>query len=195
MALSYSRREDGMISVVIDSNAWNYLFEKGIDLFSELPPDKFLLFIPREIEIEIEAIPNNESKRELIAYIRQSVADCDVKTTHVFGFFTQNTKVQIYGGFGFGTFQSATELEFYDLIRDQYIIGKACRNSGLGTNVADAAVAAKSFYSIVLTNENPNKSGPLRVAFDRGGNVLYLTKLDNSNLFLKDFIIQFHNSP
>ncbi len=49
-------------------------------------------------------------------------------------------------------------------------------NSGLGKNEADASLAAKSFSSIVLTNEKKNKMGPLKIAADLSGQIVYLEK-------------------
>ncbi len=47
-----------MISVFIDSSAWNFLFEQGIDLVRELPTSEFALYITQEVDIELRAIPN-----------------------------------------------------------------------------------------------------------------------------------------
>ena len=55
------------INVFIDSNVWNFLFERQIDLAVDLPPDKFCLCHTREVELENEAIP--PEKAELKAFI------------------------------------------------------------------------------------------------------------------------------
>jgi hypothetical protein len=44
-------------------------------------------------------------------------------------------------------------------------------------NEGDAAVAVLSFFSVVLTNERPENTGPLRFAFENGGKIFYLSKL------------------
>jgi hypothetical protein len=59
-------------------------------------------------------------------------------------------------------------------------------------NEADAAVAAKSFSSIVLTCEFPKKTGPLRFAAENGGKILYLVDFDPSQLTLKAYIEAFY---
>ena len=55
------------INVFIDSNVWNFLFERQIDLAVDLPPDKFCLCHTREVELENGAIP--PEKAELKAFI------------------------------------------------------------------------------------------------------------------------------
>lgn len=76
------------IAVYIDSCARNYLQEKKINLLAELPPDIYKLFLTREVEIEIEAIPENEKKKALKDYIRMNIENAAIKTTSVFGFQT-----------------------------------------------------------------------------------------------------------
>ncbi|MGC2833526.1 MAG: hypothetical protein WA238_04880, partial [Methylocella sp.] len=74
------------------------------------------------------------------------------------------------------------------MISHQHLLGKNNKGSGLTDNEADAALAAKSFFSVVLTNERPNKSGPLRVAAEHGGKVLYLATIDLSKMSLGECI-------
>src|ERR1039457_5769276 len=188
----YTRRADGKIAVTLDNNVWDFLFERNVDLAAELRADKFALFITREVEIEGMAIKTKKELFLLEEYIRNTIKVCNIRTTSVFGFQTADVPLQRLGGFGQGAFQSQTEREFYALIRDQYLLGKSARNSGLTHNEADAAVAAQSFFSIALTKEKPNKPGPLRVAAEHGGKVLYLKNFDQSGLSLKDFIDAFH---
>lgn len=192
MNWQYTKRSDGKIAVTLDSNVWNFLFDRTISLASELPTDKFALFITREVEIETMAIPNNVSKAALNAYIIQEIAQSDIKTTFVFGFSTPDVSPQRVGGWGAGTWQSQTEREFYAAIRDPYLLGKSEKGSKLTHNEGDAAVAAQSFFSIALTCEKPNKSGPLRFAAEHGGKVLYLSDFDRSGLSLRDYITAFY---
>jgi hypothetical protein len=56
------------IDVHLDSNVWNFLFDRRIDLSDELPAPEFRLLIPREIELEIQPIP--AAKADLRAFIR-----------------------------------------------------------------------------------------------------------------------------
>jgi hypothetical protein len=192
MHWEYTKRADGKIAITLDNNAWDFLFQKELDLASELPIDRFAIFITREVEIETSAIPPHSSKTALKDYIARTIVNCDVRTTSVFGFAKAGPKPQRVGGFGQGTWQSRTEAEFYAAIRDQYLIGRREKKSQLTDNEGDAAVAAKSFSSIVLTCELPRKTGPLRFAAEHGGKILYLADLDPSKLTLKAYIEAFY---
>ena len=184
----YAKRPDGKIAVTLDNNVWDFLFEKGIDLALELPSEEFAIFIPREVEIETLAIPA-DAKTPLKDYIARTIASCDIRTASVFGFATDGPGPQRVGGFGQGTWQSQTEGEFYAAIRERYLLGKGQTNSQLTKNEGDAAVAASSFFSIVLTCD---KSGPLRFAAEHGGKILYLEDFDRSGLTPKAYIAAFY---
>jgi hypothetical protein len=192
MTWEYTKRHDGRIAITLDNNVWDFLFLNGLDLASELPLDRFAITITREVEIETSAIPDNPSKTALKDYIARTIVNCDIRTTSVFGFATAGAKPQRVGGFGQGTWQSRTEAEFYAAIKDQYLIGRPEKNSQLTGNEGDAAVAAKSFSSIVLTCELPKKTGPLRFAAEHGGKILYLANFDPSELTLQAYIEAFY---
>jgi hypothetical protein len=193
MNWQYTRRSDGLIAITLDNNVWDFLFARKIKLDAELPPGEFVIFITREVEIESLAIPaDTEAKTMLKDYIDRTIAQCGIKTTTVFGFATDGPGPQRMGGFGQGAWQSQTEREFYDAVRQQYLFGRRETNSQLTQNEADAAVAAQSFFSIALTCEKPGKSGPLRFAAEHGGKVLYLPDIDRSGLTLKAYIAAFH---
>ena len=187
----YTKRPDGKIAATLDNNVWDFLFQRKLDLASELPSDQFAIFIPREVEIETLAIPA-ASKTALKDYIARTIVNCDIRTTSVFGFATDGLEKQRVGGFGQGTWQSQTEREFYAAISGIYLLGKREMKSELTKNEGDAAVAAASFFSIVLTCELPNTPGPLRYAAGHGGKILYLGNFDQSGLTLKEYIEAFH---
>jgi hypothetical protein len=67
---------------------------------------------------------------------------------------------------------------------------KGMRTTGLAKNQADASLAVRSFDSIVLTNEGKENSGPLRLAAEQGGRVVYLADVKASRFSLKDYIAQ-----
>jgi len=190
MCWEYKKRPDGRIAVTLDNNVWDFLLRTGLDLGSELPRDLFAVFITREVEIETSAIPT--TKGELKDYVARTISSCDIRTTSVFGFAREKPGPERFGGFGQGTWQSQTEREFYAAIRDQYLIGRREKNSQLNDNEADAAVAAKSFSSIVLTCEHPNKVGPLRFAAEHGGKILYLSDFEQSGRTLSAYIEAFY---
>ena len=192
MNWSYTKRADGKIAITLDNNVWDFLFERKIDLAIALPLDEFAIFITREVEIEVRAIPKRTCKAALKHYIAGTIAQCGIKTTAVFGFATGGPGPQRVGGFDQGTWQSQTEREFYDAIRPMYLLGKNRTNSQLTKNEGDAAVAAQSFFSIVLTCEKPSKPGPLRFAAEHGGKVLYLPDIERSGLTLKAYIAAFY---
>ena len=188
-----------MVSVCIDSCAWNYLFEHKFDLATELPCKEFSIFIPREVEIEISCIPDygrdGIDKRPLKSYIKNSIEANRVHTTYVFGFATHDSdgslsKIQTNGGFGQGTFQSADERAWYasEAVKQHFPSNKI-QNSGLGKNQADASLAVRSFNSIVLTDERKGKSGPLCIAVEQGGQVVHLREeVEPSGLSLRDYL-------
>lgn len=196
-------------SVIIDSCAWNYLFIEDIDLATALPKESFTLTMPRELEIEISAIPDvgktgkngvvGEDKRALKAYIASSIASNNIVTSSVFGFATCEpdgslSPVQVHGGFDQGTFQSEADRDFYNRpeIRNQ-IEGKEPRPTGLSKNQGDAAVAVRSFSSVVLTNESKNKVGPIKIAADMNGRIAYLEDFVSSGKSLAEYVLQFSN--
>ena len=186
------------LSVSIDCCSWNYLFEHQIDLSTSLPKERFALTMTREVEIEIAVIPDTgkdgSDKRPLKAYIAKSIASNQIQTTSVFGFASLEpdgslSPVQIYGGFDQGTWQSDADRNWYASkeIQGQLAV-KNIRPSGLTGNQADAAVAVRSFDSIVLTNECKTKNGPIKLAAEQKGKVVYLSDLELSCTSLADFI-------
>lgn len=188
-----------MTSVVIDSCAWDYLFSKGVDLADAFPRDAYALSITREVEIELWAIPadgknDTGSKAALKNYIADSLNRRGVKTSSVFGFASVEadgslSKVQVYGGFDQGTWQSESDRQWYaspDVRR--FVHNKPKRPTGLTGNQADASVAVRSFDSVVLTAEKKKKRGPLRLAAEQGGRIVYLEDVEQSGMSLKDYI-------
>jgi hypothetical protein len=188
------------IAVYIDSCAWNYLFDNSVDLEVELPCDRFSIYVTREVEIELEAIPDVGSdgtdKSALKRYINQNIGQKPVTTIYVFGFQTLEpdgtpSPVQVYGGFDVGTWQSEQEQDFYSKPKiTQQLQSTKRTKSGLGKNQADASLGAKSLSSIVLTNERIDKAGPLKVAADLGGRVVYLSaQVKPSGLTIGDYLL------
>jgi hypothetical protein len=88
-----------------------FFFDNEYDLCVELPPERFSLFITREVELELDQIPDESrgvDKRPLKEYIRNSIERRQVEITCVFGFYCEESPDDParYGGFGQGTFES-----------------------------------------------------------------------------------------
>ncbi|AXK81926.1 hypothetical protein DW352_16170 [Pseudolabrys taiwanensis] len=174
------------IAITIDCNAWNDFFNSGMDLVAELPPGDFSLFMPREIEIEIQAIPDVSkdgcSNRALKDYIYDTIARHSVTTVGYFGF----AEADCYLGFNQGTFMSDNERNWYATEIPKRVLGKKRTGSDLPKNMADTAVAASSFYTVILTADS--KPGPIKDAYKAGGKVIYLKDFHAQTLSLRDFI-------
>lgn len=171
--MPYQSRTDGRIAVTIDSNVWNQLHQLGIDLTAELPASRFVIFVPREIEIELAAIPDRTDKTALKEYVHRQMQAAGVRVSAIFGFATGDGP-QRRGGFGFGTFQSHDARTYYAAIKSRFLIGKPQRGSRLSHNEADAALGAASLSSVVLTRDM-QKAGPLREAIAHGGKIVDMT--------------------
>lgn len=168
---SYKPRADGVISVTLDNNMWNWLYEhrSSIRLAEELPQLQFAIFIPREVEIEHLAIPDKEEKQSLKQFIAETIVECDVQTTSYFGFAAPEGEVDRHGAFGVGTFIELEEVHRLGEMRHFY--GRR-RPSGLARNEADVMLASQSCSSVVLSCDS--KPGPLTYAQERGGKVLFV---------------------
>ncbi len=179
-----------VINVYIDNNIWDFLFARRIDLAIALPSDKFCLYIPREVELEIRAIPTvRPEKAELKAFIEATIARCGIRTDTLFGFNDDKLPPdeQRVGGFDEGRWASSEEMNF---IARQRALNTAKKRptTPLYPNEADISLAARAFHSVVLSLDD--KPGPIRDASGQGGKVVFLTGFDNSGLSLSDFILK-----
>lgn len=185
--------------IYVDSCAWNYLFDAEVAMGNIFPSQEFTLLITREVEIELLEIPDigkdGTDKRPLKRFIQQSISNLPVRTTSFFGFATfekdgTRSKHQVNSGFGQGGFRPAADRDWYaqEDVR-KHLDGKPLRGSTLSRNQADASLGVRSFGAILLTNEKKTNSGPIRVAADQSGHVLYLRDLEASSLTLKDFVL------
>lgn len=193
------------VKIYVDSCAWNFLFNKKIDLKLELPPDRYKLYITHEVEIELSKIPDigkdGSDKRKLKHYITESIKQSHITTTGTFGFATLEpdgtlTEVQTYAGFNQGTFQSKQEHDYYNSPEVKKLISsKPTVGSGLSANQADASLAVHANTAIVLTDERVNKPGPLKLAANKGAKIVYLSdQVVPSGLSLGDYIASTTNA-
>ena len=83
---------------------------KNIDLTTELPPDHFAIYIPREVEIETNKFhtPNRPSGSMLQEQSRLAKS----RRPSVFGFGHEGPGPQTHGGLDVGVWQSETEADF-----------------------------------------------------------------------------------
>lgn len=168
------------------------MFDAQVVMEEVFPPEEFHLFITREVHIELLEIPDfgsdGSDKRLLKQFIQKSIDRHAVRTTGFFGFATFEkdgtpSKHQINVGFAQGGFWPASDRDWYGTPEVRtYLAGKSTRNSTLGHNQADASLGIRSFDAIVLTHEKRNKPGPIRLAAEQFGYVLYLRDLAESGL-------------
>ncbi len=173
------------ITVFLDNNIWDFLIANNIDLAKELPADEFSICITREGEIEM--LPMPDEKRE---FANNVISEHGVSVDTYFGFaeaaFSGDLRV---AGFNQGRFASAGEISFID--DQKHRIKPSHRASQrLNINEGDVALGARSMHWVVLTNENPAKSGPLKTARERGGKVIFLRELLASGMSWADYIKQ-----
>lgn len=156
--------------------------------------------VTREVEIELLAIPDvgtdGKDKRPLKAYIADGIEANRVRTSSTFGFASVEadgtlSKIQVYGGFDQGTWQSAADRDRYASAQVKGLLTEKTKNSGLGENQADASLGVRSFNSIVLTNERRRKNGPLQLAANHGGRLIYLREVKASRLTLTEYVDAF----
>jgi hypothetical protein len=183
------------IPVFIDSCAWNELFKRSVKLEEELPETAFSLHLTREVAIEIGAMRTKPEKQELLAYVDRSISNSGIRTRGTFGFHTSEpdgtpSKAQVYVGFNQGNFQSKHDRGWYarDEVKKLTLHKGKREKTGLGKNQTDASLAVRSFHSVILTAEAPNKSGPLRLAHSEGGRIIYFSEIDQSGLSLGEYI-------
>ncbi|MGA7538522.1 MAG: hypothetical protein WBW93_07115 [Steroidobacteraceae bacterium] len=167
----FEPRPDGLVSVSLDNNIWDWLFvhRNILRLAEELPCTRFALVIPREVEIEHLAIPTDEcEKLEKRDFIAETIRSCGIRTIGYFGFAAPPGVVNRYLGFNHGTWMSILERARTDAMR--HFLESKTRPTGLAGNQTDLRLAVLSFSSVVLTRDN--EPGPLQFARERGGKVL-----------------------
>src|SRR5215212_8274696 len=100
------------ISVYIDNNVWDFLFQRGIGLAKALPKEEFCVCITREAEFEIPPIPDH--KADLKAFIQDTIDRCTIKKDGLFGFYDASLPAdeQRVGGFHVGRWAQPEELAF-----------------------------------------------------------------------------------
>ncbi|HXT06498.1 MAG TPA: hypothetical protein VN715_06110 [Roseiarcus sp.] len=169
------------ISVYIDNNVWDFLFDRKMDLAVELPREEYCICITREAEFEISPMP--PEKR---AFADATIVRCAVATDVFFGWANETlpTEEQRVAGWGHGRWASAKELAFID--QQRTALKNRIRPTKLYEGEADLSLAARSMHSVALSLDA--KKGPINAAYKQGGKVIFLTDFDTSGLSLADFI-------
>lgn len=171
------------IDIYIDHNVWDFLFDRQLDLATELPAEEFALHLTREAEFEI--LPTPDNKR---LYILDNIEKCNIDTRPYFGFFDDRHSLadQRVGGLDIGYLASREEIEFIQSQQSRLGTNKK-EKTRLFKNEADISLAARSLHAVVLTLDR--KTGPLLDAYHQGGKVVFLNDFDSSGLSLKRFIL------
>jgi hypothetical protein len=175
------------MTIYIDNNVWDFLFERDLVLCDALPPPEFRLKITREAEFEIPPIPDDKKR----SFISMTIKNCNIETHRYFGFSryddVHSNDEQRIGGFGLGHWASSVELDF--IRRQQEKMGTVKKQSTrLYKNEADISLAARSLNSntVVLTLD---KGAIFNDAILEGGKVIYLADFKNSQISLKDYVL------
>lgn len=167
--------------IFLDNNIFDLLYDKNINLLSELSPIEYSFHIIKEINYEIEPIPHKEKKLFI-----QNLVNNHISIESYFGFYNNDhpSNMQRCGGFNEGKFFSLSrnkkELDF--LNKHKSYISQTLKNSGLYHNETDLALAAKSFNDnqyVITLNVN---GGPLKKAYEEGGKVILLYKDDKNRI-------------
>jgi hypothetical protein len=173
------------ISIYIDNNVWDFLFDRKLDLSAELPREEFCLCLTREAEFEIPPIPIE--KADLKNFIEETIKRCTIETRPYFGFYDDNhtDTEQRVAGFDEGHWVTKEEHAFIEQQQTR-LSQKEKPKTRLYKNEADISIAARSFHSVVITLDK--KAGAINDAYKKGGKVVFLNDFRDSGLSLKDFI-------
>ena len=148
-------------SIIIDTNAWNFLAASNIDLFSE-NLSEFEFFITLEIAREMEELANIPDKKHLYDYFISNAEEM-ASPLKYFGFYDNSipSNEQRFGGFGSGGFASITQVEFIE--ENRALIKNSKRKIYYG-NEADLLIASRGGGNTYILTEDISKSGPLKLA-------------------------------
>jgi hypothetical protein len=191
-----------LIPVLIDNCAWDYFFYRQVKMRDVFPSDRFRLSQTNLGAYEINAIPDTgkdgSNKRRLKAYIQRSIDENQISTVGFFGFASVEpdgtlSPVQRCLGFDQGTFISDSAMAaLSEPELKKYVEKKSGRPTGLAKNEADLLMVLHSENGMIITDERPDKAGPLRWAKENYGRViLFLTDAENSDLPLDKFVAKF----
>lgn len=174
------------MNIFIDSNVWNFLFDNNLWLPDIFASDTYNLFVTRELDFELAAIP--EEKSDLKEYIKKTFEASNIRVDTIFGFNDETLPdtEQRVGGFNFGRFICEKESKFesklhHHLKKNKKLKSKLYRNEG------DASLAMRSVNYIVLTLDF--KKGPLQDAKKLGGKIIFLNYYNPESSTFKEYLL------
>lgn len=145
--------------IIIDSNAWNFLYSSEIELSSPALND-YDFAITLEIKREMDCLSGRIDKTDLYSYFLRQM-DCLGQEKVYFGFFDSEfgEDEQRSGGFGYGSFASAQERDFIE--GNAHMIKQSRRGVYYG-NEADLLIASRAGGTTYILTEDNSKSGPFK---------------------------------
>ncbi len=166
-----------MTNVYIDHNMWDFLYKNSIEICSFFPSPKYSVLITKHGKFEIDQTPSTERTIDLIKFINHNLVVC-VNERHIFGFHNPelSNEEQRSSGFGVGCFTTTIENTERKRLSDIYSKKDKRKSSMiLFKEEADIELGAISVENHVLTFDQ--KQGPLRSAYENGGNVIFMNEL------------------
>ncbi|MFK3840799.1 hypothetical protein [Serratia sp. NPDC087055] len=144
--------------IIIDSNAWNFLFSSQIDLNSEYLSE-FKFIVTLEIHREMLELSKKNEKESLYSYYIHQIGFLE-KPIAYFGFHDPDIPddEQRVAGFGEGGFSSIHESEFLE--ENKKLIKNSKRGVYYG-NEADLFIASRANGKQFILTEDNKKNGPL----------------------------------
>ncbi|MBW4210784.1 hypothetical protein [Enterobacter asburiae] len=150
-----------MKNIIIDSNAWNFLFDSGISLSSpELSP--YVFQITREISREMEELNGKAGKEALYKFFCDETIPLEDPLVYL-GFDEPDIPEDEhrFGGFGVGGFGSVHQNDFLEKTLRQI---KSSKRGIYYGNEADRLIGSRGFQNTYILTEDGSKSGPLKEA-------------------------------
>ncbi|MCX3308008.1 hypothetical protein ORN12_03145 [Pantoea vagans] len=147
------------IKILVDSNAWNFLYASSIDLHNE-KLSAFEFQITLEIKRELDQLQGREDKKGLYDYFLEQTEGMEPPLSY-FGFYDPDVPddEQRNTGFGVGGLASIYDVQFMDANR-HYV--KSKKRNIYYANEADLLIASRAGNGTYILTEDNQKSGPLQ---------------------------------
>ncbi|MBD8250887.1 hypothetical protein SOM24_02690 [Pantoea agglomerans] len=154
-----AQEEGKKVKIVVDSNAWNFLYASSIDLHDE-KLGAFEFQITLEIKRELDQLDGREDKKGLYDYFLGQTEGMDPPLSY-FGFADSDVPddEQRNTGFGVGGLASIFDAQFMDANRHHV---KSKKRKIYYVNEADLLIAARAGNGTYILTEDNQKPGPLQ---------------------------------